>query len=68
MPTNTKIKPVQTATSLINEKEIKEFFEDWVEYNEMKINKKKNFDDFLRFLEIDLYDWLKENLRCYFRD
>jgi Ca2+-binding EF-hand superfamily protein len=48
-------------------KEIKEIFKEYCKDNEIKFSK-KDFKDFLKFLEIDIYDWVKENLRCYFRD
>lgn len=49
-------------------KEIEEIFENFVKENKLKVNKKANFKDFLKFLEIDFYDWVKGNLRCYFRE
>lgn len=54
-------------TSFIAQKEIKEFFEEYIRDHEIDATEKKNFKDFLRFLEIDIYDWFRENLRCYFR-
>ncbi len=48
-------------------KEIKEIFKEYCKENEIKFTE-KDFKDFLEFLEIDIYDWVKENLRCYFRD
>lgn len=50
---------------IINQKEIKEIFDDFIEKNEIELDKKKNFEDFLKFLEIDFYDWVRENLKCY---
>jgi|YNPMSStandDraft_1061717.scaffolds.fasta_scaffold26316_3 hypothetical protein len=32
------------------------------------LNFLKKFKDFMEFLEIDFYDWTRENLRQYFRD
>ncbi len=52
----------------INQKQIKELFDEFVKEAEIKLDKKKNFKDFLNFLEIDIYDWIEENLRCYFRE
>jgi len=52
----------------INQEQIKELFDEFVKDAEIKLDKKKNFKDFLNFLEIDIYDWVKENLRCYFRE
>lgn len=30
--------------------------------------KEKDFEEFLEFLDIDFYDWVKENLKVFFRD
>ena len=35
------------------------------ELREIKV-KKEEFNKFLNFLEIDFYDWIRENLRSYF--
>jgi hypothetical protein len=48
-------------------KQIKEIFEEYCKDNEIKFTE-KDFKDFLEFLEIDIYDWTKENLRCYFKN
>ena len=53
---------------IITKTEIKEVFDEFIEKNEIGLDKKKNFEDFLKFLGIDFYDWIKENLRCYFRE
>jgi len=53
---------------IITKTEIKEVFDEFIEKNEIGLDKKKNFKDFLEFLEIDFYDWIKENLKCYFRE
>lgn len=51
----------------INKKDIVEIYKEHC--NEIGIRfRKKEFEDFLKFLEVDLYDWIKENLRCYFRE
>lgn len=55
-------------SNIISQKQIKEIFDDFVEKNEIETGEKKSFEGFLKFLEIDLYDWIKENLRCYFRE
>ena len=52
----------------VTKTEIKEVFAEFIEKNKIELDKKKNFEDFLKFLEIDLYDCIRENLRCYFRD
>lgn len=53
---------------IMKQKEIKEIFDEFIKENGAGIDKKKNFENFLSFLEIDIYDWVKENLRCYFRE
>ena len=53
---------------IITKTEIKEVFDEFIEKNEIGLDKKKNFEDFLKFLGIDFYDWIKENLKCYFRE
>jgi succinate dehydrogenase flavin-adding protein (antitoxin of CptAB toxin-antitoxin module) len=52
----------------LSQKQIEEIFGEFVKENKFKLNEKKNFKDFLNFLETDVYDWIKENLRCYFRE
>ena len=49
--------------TFISQQEIKEIFKEFVEKNKLKIDKVKDFKKFLIFLEIDIYDWIKENLR-----
>lgn len=52
---------------IMNKKDIEEIYKEYC--NEIGIRfRKKEFADFLKFLEIDLCDWIKENLRCYFRE
>lgn len=46
---------------------IKKIYREYCEENKIKFSEKE-FVDFLNFLEIDFYDWVKENLRYYFRD
>lgn len=54
-------------TSLISQEEVKEIFEEYIKESKTRTDKKKSFKGFLDFLEIDIYDWIRENLRCYFR-
>jgi hypothetical protein len=49
------------------EKEIKEIYQEYGKKNGIQFLE-KDFNDFLEFLEIDFYAWVKENLRIYFRD
>lgn len=46
---------------------VEELFKKYYKENKIKISKEK-FEDFLNFLEIDFYDWVKENLRCYLKE
>ena len=52
---------------VIAKTEIKEIFDEFIKENEIEVDEKKSFEDFLKFLEIDFYDWVKENLRCYYK-
>jgi len=49
------------------EKEIKKIYQEYCKENGIKFSE-KDFKDFLEFLEIDFYDWVKENLKIYFID
>jgi len=51
-------------SSIIKTKEIKSLYRDYCQDNEIKFSSKK-FEDFLRFLKIDFYDWVRENLRQF---
>jgi len=53
--------------AIVSKKEIKEIFNDFIKETGLKPEKEKTFENFLKFLEIDIYDWIKENLRCYFK-
>jgi len=53
---------------VVSKKEIEEIFDDFIKETGLKIGKKKNFNGFIKFLELDIYDWIKENLRCYFKE
>ncbi len=53
-------------STIINLDEIREVFQDECK-EEGKSFDKKEFQDFLKFLEIDFYDWVKENLRQFYK-
>lgn len=56
-------------STFIDTKQIKDLYESFIEDNEIEVKDKAgDFKEFLKFLEVDLYDWIKENLRCYFRE
>jgi len=58
----------RAKSKVVNNKKIKELFDEFVQENRIKKTRKKNFESFLEFLEIDFYDWIKENLRSYFKE
>lgn len=47
--------------------EIKKIYKEYCGEKGIKLSE-KNFNNFLEFLEIDFYDWARENLKQYFRD
>ena len=52
--------------STINVNGIRKLFkEEYEEYDEKSTE--KEFDKFLQFLEIDLRDWVRENVREFYR-
>lgn len=54
------------SNTVINIAEIRDFYKDFCRENEISFSEKK-FELFLRFLEIDFYDWIKENLKQFIR-
>jgi len=53
---------------IISIEEIKQLFNEFIQENKIKKSNTKNFESFLKFLEVDFYDWIKENLRSYFKE
>lgn len=50
------------------DKEIKDVYKEFIKGNKIKPKDKAgDFKKFLKFLEIDFYDWVRENLKCYFK-
>ncbi len=47
--------------------EIKKIYKEYYKERNIKFSEKE-FQDFLEFLNIDFYDWVKENLKQYFRN
>ncbi|MBU3965428.1 hypothetical protein KKG29_01800 [Patescibacteria group bacterium] len=45
----------------INTFEVEKLFKEYCDENKMEFSEEK-FKEFLKFLEIDFYDWIKENL------
>jgi len=52
-------------TTVINIDEIRSIFKEYCEENKIKFSEQK-FDKFLRFLEIDFYDWVRQNLKHFY--
>ena len=50
--------------TIINISEVEELFKEYCKENKFKFSKEK-FREFLKFLEIDFYDWVEENLRQF---
>lgn len=51
-------------STIININEIRSVFKDYCEKEGKDFNE-NDFSEFLKFLEIDFYDWTRENLRQY---
>ena len=47
--------------SIINASEIEKLFREFCEENKIEFSENK-FEEFLKFLEIDFYDWVKVSL------
>ena len=52
--------------TIINVPETEKLFKEYCEGNKMKFSAHK-FAEFLKFLEIDFYDWVKENMKLFAR-
>ena len=50
--------------TIIKTPEIKQLFKEYCKENELEFSQNK-FEIFLKFLEIDFYDWVKQNLKHY---
>lgn len=50
--------------TIINISEIEKLFREYCEENNLGFSERK-FEEFLRFLEVDFYDWVKENIRQF---
>jgi len=49
---------------IINVSESKKLFKDYCKENNINFSTEK-FEKFLKFLEVDFYDWVKENLKQF---
>ena len=52
--------------TIINVSEIEKLFREYCEENEIEFSEEK-FAEFLKFLEIDFYDWVKENINQFYQ-
>ena len=50
--------------TIINIPEIEKLFKEYCEKNKIEFSTKK-FKEFLKFLEIDFYDWVRQNLKHF---
>ncbi|GAB6283686.1 MAG: hypothetical protein STSR0008_24750 [Ignavibacterium sp.] len=50
--------------TIIKISEIKKLFSEYCEDNNLEFSEQK-FEEFLKFLEVDFYDWVRENLKYY---
>lgn len=51
---------------VINISEVEKLFEKYCKENKIEFSENK-FDKFLKFLRIDFYDWVKENLNQFYK-
>lgn len=50
--------------TIINILEVEKLFKEYCEESKTEFSEQK-FEEFLKFLEIDFYDWIKENLNQF---
>lgn len=50
--------------TIVNILEIEKMFQEYCEKNNLEFSENK-FEEFLKFLEVDFYDWVKENLKQF---
>ncbi len=50
--------------TIINISEIEKLFKEYCEENKLKFSEQK-FEEFVKFLEVDFYDWAKENIQQF---
>ena len=58
---------MNTKSTIIKIDEIRSIYEDYCK-KDGKAFDDEWFKEFLKFLETDFYDWVRENLRSYFRE
>ena len=52
-------------STIININEIHSICKEYFEDNKIEFSEEK-FEEFLKFLKIDFYDWVKENIRQFY--
>ncbi len=50
--------------TIINIQEVEKIFKEYCEENKIEFSEQK-LEKFLKFLEIDFYDWVRENLNQF---
>lgn len=50
--------------TIINVSEVEKLFKEFYKENNIELSENR-FEQFLKFLEIDFYDWVKENLNQF---
>jgi len=50
--------------TIINTSEIKNIYKEYCRCNDIELSEEK-FQVFLKFLELDFYDWIKGNLKYF---
>jgi len=53
------------SKTIINFTEIEKLFREYCEENKFEFSEQK-FEEFLKFLEVDFYDWVKENVKHFY--
>lgn len=52
------------SKSIINISEIEKLFKEYCEENRFEFSEQK-FEEILKFLEVDFYDWIRQNLKHF---
>lgn len=51
---------------IMNISEIENLFREHIEQNKLEFSENK-FKEFLKFLKVDFYDWVRENLKQFYK-
>jgi len=52
--------------TIINIQEVEKIFKEYCKENKIEFSENK-FEQFLKFLEIDFYDWARENIKQFYK-